>query len=254
MWVTGGGTGIGRALALEFARQGAAVAVSGRRADRLATVVSEIEASGHRGLAVPCDVTDEDRMTAVVESIVGQLGRLDVAVANAGFGVSARFEDITAEMWRRQLDVNVVGVAITARAALPRLRETNGRLALISSVSGQIAVPHHAAYTASKYAVRAIGQTISLELPGSGVSCTTIYPGFVKSDIARVDNQGVFHEGKKDKRPQRLMWTAEKAARVMARAIDRRHREYVFTAHGKVAAWFGRHLPAIAHFALTRKI
>ncbi len=252
-WITGGGSGIGRALALEIARQGGDVAVSGRRQERLDAVVGEIEALGRRGLGVPCDVTDEANVFATVEAITAEFGRLDVAVANAGFSIAGRFEKLTAEDWRRQFDVNVVGAATTIRAALPHLRETQGRAVLVSSVMGYLTMSAQGAYAASKFAVRAMGLTLSQELHGSGVTCTTISPGFVESEIAQVDNQGRFDADRKDRRPARLMWPADKAARVMAKAIAHRKREYVFTGHGKVARFIGQHAPSLVHFALTRQ-
>jgi short-subunit dehydrogenase len=84
------------------------------------------------------------------------------------------------------------------------------------------------------------------------VSCTTIYPGYVESEIAQVDNDGVYHPERADKRPQRFMWSVDRAARVMVAAITRRQRDFVFTWHGKFGAWIGRHAPWFAHFVLTR--
>ncbi len=182
-WITGGGSGIGKALALELARQGADVAVSGRRVDRLEGVVAEIEALGRRGLAVPCDVTDEASVEAAVAQVVDGFGKLDVAVANAGYGVTGRFEKLTAADWRRQLDVNVVGAAITLRTALPHLRETGGRAAIVESVAGMLFLPAQAPYVASKAAARGMGLCLSAELHRSGVSSTTIHPRLVASEI-----------------------------------------------------------------------
>lgn len=251
-WVTGGGSGIGRALALELAKRGADVAVSGRREDRLVAIADEIQTLGRRGLPLPCDVTDEDAVRRAADHLVHQLGRLDVAVANAGFGVAGPIESLSAAEWRRQLDVNVVGVAMTAKHALPYLRETKGRLALVGSVAAFVPLGMNGAYSASKFAVRAIGGTLAIELAGSGVSVTTIHPGFVESEIAQVDNEGRFHAEREDKRPQQLMWRTEDAARVMADAIARRKREHVFTAHGKVGAFLGQHLPGLTVFAQAR--
>lgn len=253
VWITGASSGIGRHLALEFARRGADVAVSARRIDRLEAVADEIRKMGCRAAAIVCDVTDEHAVEHAVSDVIVQLGKLDVAVANAGFAVAGRLEDLNAAAWRRQLDTNVVGVAVTARFAIPELRKTQGRLALVGSVCALMPSPKAGLYTASKYAVRAIGQTASMELAGSGVSCTTIHPGFVDSDIGRVDNQGVFHPERSDKRPQKLMWATEKAARVMVDAINKRKREYVFTGHGKFGAFVGQHLPGLLHFAQTRQ-
>lgn len=250
VWITGASSGIGRALAEVFAAEGADVAVSARRADRLAETARRVEAAGRRALTVPCDVTDEAAVEQAVRQVVEHFGRLDVAVANAGFGVTGSLERITAAEWRRQLDVNVVGLAVTARHALPHLRATRGRLALVGSVAAFVPLPGSGAYAASKAAVHAIGQTLAAELHGTGVSCTTLHPGFVVSDIARVDNEGVFHEGRPDPRPARLMWPTDRAARVMVRAIHRRRRVYVFTAHGRLGAFLGRHAPGLVHVAL----
>ena len=251
-WITGGGSGIGRSLALELGRQGAAVVVSGRRRQKLDEVVEALAGVGAEGLAVTCDVTSEEDVARAVEEVVAWKGRLDVAVANAGFAVAGPIRTLTADDWRRQLDTNVIGLTTTVRLALPHLEKTRGRIALVGSVSAQLASPGFGAYSASKYAVRAIGQTLSMELHGTGVSCTTIHPGFVESEIAQVDNQGVHHPGKRDHRPQAVMWSGERAGRVMARAIRRRSRELTFTGHGKLGAFVGRHLPGVAHAVFTR--
>lgn len=243
VWITGGGSGLGRAMALEFARQGANVAVSGRRQDALDAVVAEIEALGRKGYAVPCDCTDEAQVVAAVAAVVERLGRIDVAVANAGFSVNGKVVSLSADDWRRQLDINVVGVAITARHAVPHLIRTRGRLAIVGSVSALAYLPGFAAYQASKAAVLALGRTLAMELAADGVSCTTLQPGFVATDIAKVDNQGRLDPTRRDRRPQNLMWQADDAAVKMVRAIDRRRVEFTFTGHGRIGAWFGRHAP-----------
>jgi NAD(P)-dependent dehydrogenase (short-subunit alcohol dehydrogenase family) len=252
VWITGGGSGIGRSLALRFAAEGATVVVSGRRADRLLEVVRECEQQGADAHAVLCDVTCEDSVRAAVAEVLKRCWRLDVVVANAGFSVAGRIEDISAEEWRRQLDTNVVGAAVTARHAIPELRKTGGRLVLVGSVASMVCAPGAGPYHASKYALRAIGQTLAMELHGSGVSVTTIHPGFVESEIAQVDNAGHFRADRDDKRPAWLMWNSERAARTMVDAISKRKRDYVFTGHGKVAAWLGRHAPSFVHTVITR--
>lgn len=252
VWITGGGSGIGRSMALEFARQGAHIVVSGRRKDRLEEVAAEIEAMGKRAMVAPCDVTDETVVNATVDRIVGEFGHLDVAIANAGMAVGGRVEKLTTAEWRRQLDVNVIGAVSTARAALPELRKSGGRMVFVASVMAFLCVPGNAAYSASKFAVRAIGLTLAQELKGTGVSCTTIHPGFVESEINQVDNRGHFDPEREDSRPAFLMWKSEKAAKVIVDAVRRRKREYVFSTHGKVGAFVGAHMPGIAHALLSR--
>lgn len=252
VWITGGGSGIGREMALAFAREGADVAISGRRRERLEEVVAEVESLGRRGLAVPCDVTREETLEEAVAAVVDTLGRLDVAVANAGFSVAGRFEKLSVDDWRRQYDTNVIGLVATARAALPELRKTSGRLVLIGSVAGEICTPGVGAYHSSKFAVRAIGETLAIELHGSGVTCTTVQPGFVESEIAQVDNAGRHDPSRRDPRPKKFMWKAEDAARVIVNAVHRRKRIFTFTWHGRAAVWIGRHMPGLVHFILTR--
>lgn len=245
VWITGGGTGIGLATAVELARAGAKVAVSGRRGDRLTNAVAAVEAAGGEALAVACDVVDEASLAAAVATIVGRWGRLDVAIANAGFAVSGKIATLTDADWRRQFDTNVFGAVNTVRAALPELEKTGGRMVLIGSVAGFVYAPRNGAYNASKAAIRAIGATLSAELVGSKVTCTTIHPGFVESEIGQVSNDGVFQPDKKDKRPAQLLWKTDDAARVMVHAIAARKREFVFTGHGKLIVFLSRAAPGL---------
>jgi NAD(P)-dependent dehydrogenase (short-subunit alcohol dehydrogenase family) len=251
VWITGAGSGIGKALAIELAAQGAILAVSGRRKSQLDEVVGVIEGAGGRALAVPCDVTREEDLEAAVTTITSSLGRLDAAIANAGFSVAGPIRRLSAADWRRQLDTNVVGAALTAKHAIPALEKTRGRLALIGSVAAFTPAPRIGAYNASKAALRMIGQTLDIELAGSGVSVSIIHPGFVESDIARVDNEGRFDASRPDKRPKALMWPADRAAKVIARAVFARKHEHVFTVHGKVGAFIGQHAPGLIRLALT---
>lgn len=251
-WVTGGGTGIGKAVAIELAREGAAVVVSGRRTDRLTGAVAAIEAVGGRAAGVACDVTDDASVAAAVAEVIERFGRLDVVVANAGFSVGGRLEKTSVEDWERQFATNLFGVVRTVVHAMPHLQQTRGRVALMGSVAQYLPVPGAGCYAASKAAVHAYGQTLSAELTGSGVSCTTIHPGFIESEIAQVDNQGQFHPDRDDKRPAALMWTPEAAARPMVRAIARRKRVAVITGHGKVAAFLGSHLPGLVSMLMSR--
>lgn len=246
IWITGASSGLGKFMAIEFAKQGAKLALSGRRIEQLEAVQAAVAASGGVGELFPCEVTDESALEATVKAIVSRFGRLDVAIANAGFGVVGPVEKLSAADWRRQLDVNVVGLAMTAKFALPYLKQTSGRLVLIGSVAAYLPNPQVGAYGVSKAAVRSLAQTLHVELKGTGVSCTVIHPGFVDSDIARVDNEGVLHPEAKDPRPKNLMWPTDKAARVMVRAIAGRKSSFVFTGHGRIMAFIGRHFPILA--------
>lgn len=252
VWITGAGSGLGAEMARAFAREGAHLALSGRRVDRLDEVADSVRALGGKAMTVPCDVRDERAVDAAAEAIEAHFGRIDTVVANAGYSVSGRIETLGADAWRAQLETNVIGLTNTVRSSLPALRRTNGRLVLIGSVAGLVTTPGVGAYHASKFAVRAIGETLAKELHGSGVTCTTIHPGFVASEIARVDNKGVYDASRRDVRPHALMWQPDAAAKVMVNAIYKRKREFTFTGHGKIAGFLGRHVPGLVHFVVTR--
>lgn len=245
VWITGASSGIGKAMAFEWARLGYKVVLSARRAALLEEVAHEIKNSGGEAMVVPVDILEEKSIENAVQSIIAAWGRLDIAVANAGFGVFGSIDTLTAKDWNRQLQGNVTGLALTVKYSLPHLKKTQGRIGLVGSVAAYLPNPHVGAYGASKAAVQSIGLTLQVELKGTGVSCTTVHPGFVVSEIARVDNEGVWHPERADPRPLKLMWPTDKAAKVMVKAIVKRRRNYIFTTHGKVFVWLQQWFPGL---------
>ncbi len=252
VWITGASSGIGRELALEFSRQGATLAVSARRMELLEQLVNDMATSGGTAAAFYCDVMHEKNIADCVDAIIAEFGQLDVVVANAGFGVIGKIEELREAEWSRQLAVNVTGLALTCKYGLPHLRKTSGRLVLLGSVAAFVSNPGVGAYGASKAAVHSIGETLQVELMNSGVSCTTIHPGFIDSNITRIDNEGNFHPDRNDPRPANMIWSTSKAAQVMVRAIERKKKVYIFTGHGKVIAFLGKYLPGIARKMMSK--
>ncbi|MBL7844210.1 MAG: SDR family oxidoreductase [Cyclobacteriaceae bacterium] len=252
IWITGASSGLGREMALEFARHGASVAVTARRMDLLEELVVEIESSGGKAKAFFCDVMDAKNIEACVQQIITHFGKLDIAIANAGGGVFGKIEDLTEADWQRQLTLNVTSLALTVKYSLPHLRQTKGRVVLLGSVAAFVPNPMVGAYGASKAAVHNIGETLQVELLGSGVTCTTIHPGFVDSNITRIDNEGNFHPERTDPRPANLMWPTDKAAKVMVKAIAQRKKVYVFTGHGKIGVFLGKFFPSVARKMMAK--
>jgi NAD(P)-dependent dehydrogenase (short-subunit alcohol dehydrogenase family) len=243
VFITGGSAGIGAALAVAFAEEGANVAVAARRLDKLQEVVARIEAAGAAALAVECDVTRRASIDAAIAKTVEAFGGLDVVVANAGFGVSGPLERLETDDYRRQFETNVFGLIDTTKAALPHLIVSRGRLALVSSVLGRIPSPAYSAYTASKYAVCGFADSIYYELAQRGVSVTSIEPGLIESDFRMTDSQGRFHGDRKDPAPQWLVMPVQTAARQMLRAIHRRKPQAIITLHGTLGVGMYRHFP-----------
>lgn len=252
VWITGASSGIGKAMAFEWARLGYRVVLSARRKELLEEIALEIRNSGGEALVVPVDIMDEKSIENAVENIITSWGRLDVAVANAGFGVFGSIDKLTAKDWNRQLQGNVTGLALTVKYALPHLMKNQGRIGLVGSVGAYVPNPHVGAYGASKAAVHSIGLTLQVELMDTGVSCTTIHPGFVVSEIARIDNDGQWHPERPDPRPANLMWPTDKAAKVMVKAIMKRKRNYVFTTHGRVFVWLQRWFPGMVRKIVSK--
>ncbi len=243
MLITGASSGIGEALAREYARRGARLVLAARRVDRLELLRAELAAAGTEALAVACDVCidgDPERAVAVARE---RFGGLDIAIANAGFGVIGRFADLSLDDYRRQFETNVFGVLRTARAALADLTASKGRLAVMGSVMGHVPMPGASPYGMSKFAVRAFCESLRDELEPAGVCVTLLSPGFVQSEIRRTDNHGVLRAEAADDAPAWLQLSADRAARIMVRAIARGARERVITGHGRSAVWLYRHAP-----------
>ena len=245
IWITGASSGIGKALAYEWSKIGYKVVLSARRKELLDQVAHDIKNSGGVALVIPCDILVEAEIENAVQEIIQTFGRLDVVIANAGFGVFGSLENLTAKDWNRQFQGNVTGLALTVKYALPHLKKTKGRIGLVGSVGAYLPNPNLGAYGASKAAVHSIGQTLQVELMDTGVSCTTLHPGFVKSEITRIDNDGNWHPERPDPRPANLIWPTEKAAKEITKAILKRKRNYVFTGHGKLFVWIQRWFPGL---------
>ena len=244
VFITGASSGIGAALAREFSREGADVALAARRVDRLEALAAEIAKTGRRVVVTPCDVTRDGDLERAAGQARAALGKLDVVVANAGFGVTGKLETLSLDDYRRQLETNVFGVLRTIYATLDDLKKTRGRLVLIGSVSGHVAVPGSSAYSMSKFAVRGLADSLGHELASYGVAVTLISPGFVESEIGQVDNRGVWRpQAPRRPLPASVVMATPTAARRIVRAVARRRREVVITGFGKAAVVLQRHAP-----------
>ena len=175
--ITGASTGIGAATARMLAAEGWRLVLAARSIEKLDELASELGGSDH-AVAVECDVTEWADQQAAVTVALEHFGRIDAAWANAGFGASRGFLAETPEHWRDMVLTNVLGAALTIRAALPALRDSKGHLLLTGSVAGRRAIPG-SLYSATKHAVHAMGDSLRQELDGTGVRVTIIAPGIV---------------------------------------------------------------------------
>ena len=239
--ITGASSGIGYSLAKEFAHRGAKLVLTARRKDRLSSLEAELKAKGADAISIACDVTRDGDLENAFERARQTFGKVDIVVANAGFSVAGDVEELSIEDYRRQFETNVFGVLRTVRASLHELKRNHGSLVLIGSVMDSVSLPGSSPYAMSKFAIRALAESLSNELKPAGVSVTLISPGFISTEIRMVDNQGKLVAGSKDPIPQWLCMPADKAARQIIRAVARGKREQTITFHGKLAVFLSRH-------------
>lgn len=241
--ITGASSGIGAALARTYAARDYRLALLARRMERLEEVKSTCQAlkPGTDVLLLPADVTNPESLAQAFSRIRSHFGRMDVVIANAGFGVRGRIDRLSVDDFRRQFETNVFGVLNTVLPVLGDIKSSQGRLAIVGSVNSFVANEGAGAYAMSKHAVRALSEVLHIELSDFGASCTLIAPGFVESEIQQVDNHGALKLHKHAPPPSWLVMKADTAARVMARAIACRRREIIVTGHGKVFVFLARH-------------
>jgi len=246
--ITGASSGIGAALAVRLANQGANLVLAARRTDRLEKLVKKI-GDGHAAFA-HCDVARREDLDQAVATMREKFGPVDIAIANAGYCVSGKFEDLSVDDYQRQFNTNVLGVLQTVYAVLDDLKATRGQLVIVGSINGYMAFPGASAYAMSKFAIRALCDSLTHELRPYGITVTHVAPGFVQSEIRQVDNFGVYQPDQYVGSRNALALSANRAARLIIKAVARRKRGVVISGHGKVAVWIARHAPWLFDCAL----
>src|SRR5579884_315512 len=181
--ITGGSSGIGRATALRLASFGARVAVAARTVAALEETVRQAEALGVEALAVPTDVTDIEQCRRAVETTVAHFGRLDVLVCSAGVSMRGLFAEAEPTVLEQVMRINFFGTLYPTYFAIPHVKRSRGSLVAISSLTGKRGTPSYAIYSASKFAVRGLYESLRLELARDGVHVGVVSPGFVATPL-----------------------------------------------------------------------
>lgn len=253
--ITGASKGIGAELARQLAAKGAKLVLAARNAAELEAVAEQCRKLGAAVVTVRADVAVEHDCQAIIAGAVLAFGRLDTLVNNAGATMWARFEEIEdVSVLERIMRVNYMGAVHCTRHALPYLRESRGRIVGISSLAGRTGVPTRTGYAASKHAMTGFFDSLRIELAGSGVSVTMIYPGFVATGI-RENATGP------DGKPimvspvqEGAVMKVEDCVRRIVRAIERRERDVVMTARGKLGLWLKLVAPGLVDRIARRAI
>lgn len=242
--ITGASSGIGRALAFEYAAGGARVALAARRAEELEITLQGVKERGGAGLCIPLDVTDTAAVREAVERADRELGGLDMVIANAGFGGQQHASRVQWSDIAPMIRTNVDGAMAALLAAVPiMMARSSGHLVGISSLASRRALPESAAYCASKAALSAFLESLRIDLHRAGIRVTDVQPGFVATAITA-----------NARHPTPLIWPADRAARFIARRLERSPPIVAFPWPLALLTAVGRHVPAWLYDRIVRGI
>jgi short-subunit dehydrogenase len=249
--VTGASSGIGRETALRFAEAGANVLLAARRKDALCAVVDSRPDLRKQLILVPTDVTKDEDVSRLIDAAISYFGRIDVLVNNAGAGLRAPVAEVTLEDARRLMELNLFAAYRCIRAVLPHMnRQHSGQIVNIGSVLSVVATPRNGLYCASKFALRALSNSLRMELRGTGIDVISVLPGY--TDTAFFDNM-VRYDGSPHLSPFRGQHPC-KVAEAILHACTRRKREISLTASGRLGVILARVSPQLLDLALRRSV
>jgi short-subunit dehydrogenase len=231
--ITGASSGIGRALAVALAAQGARVGVTARRSDFLESLVQEIRTKGGTIEAAPADVEDRQALLAAVHDLAAKLGPVDLMIANAGVGFHTGANPMNVPGVEQMTRVNFLGTVYAFESVLPEmLKRGSGHIVAIASLAAYKGLPGAAAYCATKAAVKNYCEALRVELYGKGVAVTCVCPGFIDTPMT-VNNP----------KPMPFLMTADEGARRILRALERKPAVFDFPKPMKFLMWLSRWAP-----------
>jgi len=242
--ITGASSGIGRALAKEFASKGARLSLGARRTDLLEELRAELPET--EILILKTDVSQEDDCRKLMEETIQRFGQIDVLINNAGISMRALFEELDLKVIRQLMDVNFYGTVYCSKYALPHLLKTKGSLVGVISIAGYVGLPGRTGYSASKFAIRGFLDSLRIENLKKGLHVLVAAPGFTASEVRKValTNDGS-HQGETPRNEDKMM-SAEECALHIVRAVEKRKRELILTfTEGKLTVFLGKFFPSL---------
>ena len=243
--VTGASSGIGLAVAKEFASLGNKVVLAARNIDKLDSIVKELNNIGHDTIAVKTDVTKIQDCKKLIDTTISKYGRIDILVNNAGISMRALFVNVEVDVLHKLMDVNFWGTVYCTKFALPYLLESKGAIVGVSSVAGIQGLPGRTGYSASKFAMNGFLDTLRVENLKTGLHVMTLTAGFTQSEIRkRALTENGNEQGETPRNEEKHM-TAEQVAKALIKALKRKKRHKILTVEGKLLAVLNRILPGM---------
>ena len=245
MVITGASSGIGEAMAREYAAAGARVVLGARNGEKLEALCDRIEAAGGQAAWRATDVTKEEDCKLLIDTAVERFGGVDVMICNAGISMRALFDDLDLNVLRRLMDVNFWGTVYCTKYALPWLQKSRGSLVGISSVAGIHGLPGRTGYSASKFAMTGFLETIRIENLKKGLHVMVACPGFTASNVrfSALTADGS-QQGATPRKEEKMM-TPEQVAHIVERGIARRKRLCLMEIEGRATHFVKKFAPAL---------
>jgi dehydrogenase/reductase SDR family member 7B len=243
--ITGGSSGIGKALATEFGLHGFSVMITGRNQEELNKTVSELKQKGISVVGFQADVSKEEDNRQMAAAAIHSFGRLDVLINNAGISMRAMFEEVDIDVIKKVMDINFYGVLYATKYCLPEIKKNKGSIVGISSIAGYRGLPGRAGYSASKFALNGFLEVLRTELLKTGVHVLTASPGFTSSNIRKRSLTKDGTSQGESPRDESSMMSAEECARYIYNAVLNRKRSIVLTTQGKLTVFLNKWLPSV---------
>lgn len=247
--VTGASSGIGRATAIEFARNGSRVVLAARSEERLKELEKEITALGAEVLSCVTDVAREDECRRMVEKTVERFGTIHILINNAGISMRALFEDVDLAVLKRLMDVNFWGTVYCTRYALPYIVKNGGSIVGVSSTAGFHGLPGRTGYSASKFAIHGFLETIRIEYLKEKLHVMIIAPGFTASEVRKHALLADGTEQGNSPREEKKLASPEYVARWILKGIRKKKRNKIMTWAGRFTALLQRIIPGVVDYA-----
>lgn len=252
--ITGASSGIGRALAFEFASHGYKVVIGARNHEKLLEVAEEIKLTGGEIAFAQTDVSLESDCKNLVLTAIEQFGRIDVLINNAGIAMRALFEETDLDVIKRLMDVNFWGTVYCTKHALPFLLEQKGTIVGVSSIAGLKGLPGRTGYSASKFAMKGFLDCIRTENMKKGLHVLMAYPGFTASNIRTTSlTKDGTPQGESPRKEEKMM-TAEEVAHRTYVAVEKRKKSMVLTFEGKATVFLNKFMPNLLDKLVYRKM